>query len=150
MFGLPGELTVAIPAAPRFCSLYADGPFTRRRLDRESGASFFACPRGAAVALYYTYPTHRAAALVRNDDNALGLAAFPGLSKKTRPLIQTRSSGVDRLRRALARLNEKHGGAFSFSDDFYTRLAFLVNRPGKLDYVALDTLAERFLSQSFF
>jgi hypothetical protein len=149
VFGIPGELTVAISARRRFYSLYADGPFERKLFVPETQTTYLAYAGGAALALYYTYPTHRAAALVRNDDGA-DADAFPGLSKSVRTLFQVRASKTDTLRRALARLNEKHGGAFSFSDDFYTRLAFLIGRPGKLDYVALDLLAERFLSQSFF
>lgn len=144
MFGIPGELTVTVFEKPRFYSLYAAGAHERKYFDREARVTSLAYGPGAVVALFYTYPARRAAALVRNDRET---AAFPGLSKKVRPLLRADASKTDKLRRALSRLDEKHGGAFAFPDDFYTRLAFLLERRGKLDYHALDALAERYQNQ---
>lgn len=143
MFGIPGELTVTVRDSRSFYSLFADGPFLRKYFVRETNTTYLAYGKDALLALYYTYPSHRAAALVRNDQ---ALCAFPGLSKKIRPLLCVRASKTDKLRRALARLGERHGGAFSFSDSFYLRLAFLLEKKGKLDFSALDSLAERYLS----
>lgn len=142
MFGFPGELVVAIPDEPNFYSLYADGPFSRKAYDRETGESFFAYPPGAVVFLYYTYPTHRAASAVRN---APGEASLPGLSKKARLLFTVHASKVDKLKRAVGFLDKNMGGAYQFEDGFYLRLCCALEHKGKLCYPALRHLAERAL-----
>jgi len=55
------------------------------------------------------------------------------------------SSKVDKLKRAVGFLNKNAGGAYRFSDDFYTRLYFVLEKKGKLNYPALRNLAERAL-----
>lgn len=140
MFGLDGELVVTIPDASRFYSLYADGLFARKTYLKDSKSTLLAYPPGAAVFLYYTYPALRAVSLVRNEP---GKAALPGLSKSARLVFTLRASRVDKLRRALGFLNKHSGGAYRFNDEFYLRLYFLLQRRGKLSYLALRRMAAK-------
>jgi hypothetical protein len=139
MFGLEGELVVVIPDRANFYSLYAEGPCSRKTYLKDSGETLLAYPPGAAVLLYYTYPAHRAASLVRNIP---GSASLPGLSKTTRLLFTVHASRVDKLRRAVGFLN-KHSptGAYRYDDAFYLRLYFLLLRRGKLSYLSLRRMA---------
>jgi hypothetical protein len=139
-FGLPGELVVSVPFSPPFCSLYADGPYSRKAYSKESGASLFSYAPGTAVFLYYTYPSHRAASLVRNVP---GKADLPYLSKPVFVLWTVHASKVDKLKRALSFLNKHFGSAYGFGDCFYLRLYFILLQRGKLDYIALRNLSER-------
>ena len=139
-FGLPGELVVAIPDEFNFYSLYADGVFSRKAYVKETGESFFAYPPGSVIFLYYTYPTHRAASAVRHSS---GGASLPGLSKKVSLLFTVHASKVDKLKRAVGFLNKNAGGAYRFDDGFYTRLYFILEAKGKLNYLALRNLAGR-------
>jgi hypothetical protein len=140
MFGFPLELVIVIPDKFPFYSLYADGEFSRKTYLKETGESYFSYPPGAVVFLYYTYPSHRAASVIRNVP---GTAAFPGLSKKVSPLFTVHASRVDKLKRAVGFLNKNCGGAYRFGDGFYLRLFFILERRGKLCYPALKDLAEK-------
>ncbi len=139
-FGMPGELVVAIPDESYFYSLYADGIFSRKAYVKDTGESYFAYPPGSVVFLYYTYPTHRAASAVRH---APGGASLPGLSKKVSLLFTVHASKVDKLKRAVGYLNKNAGGAYRFGDGFYTRLYFILESKGRLNYLALRNLAGR-------
>jgi hypothetical protein len=139
MFGLPGELVVVIHDKSSFYSLYADGLFARKAYVKDTGLTYLAYPPGSVVALYYTYPTHRAVSVIRN---APGRTAFPGLSKKVWLLFTVHASRVDKLRRAVSFLNRHAGGAFHYADAFYTRLYFAVQQRGKISYLALRRIAE--------
>ncbi|MDR2489955.1 MAG: hypothetical protein LBD20_00965 [Spirochaetaceae bacterium] len=141
MFGLDNELVVSIPDVQRFYSLYADGVYARKIYDAGTHATLLAYPKDAALALYYVYPNHRTACLVRNTTD--GAHALPGLSKQVSVIFTVRASSVDKLKRALAFLNKHAGGAFRFDDGFYIRLYFILCRRGKLDYAALRKLTER-------
>ena len=140
MFGLPGELVIVIPDKTSFHSLYADGVLSRKVYLKESCETLLAYPPGALLFLYYTYPAHRAASCIRN---AAGGAAFPGLSKKVAVLFTVHASKVDKLKRAIGFLNKNAAGAYSFDDDFYLRLYFILEQRGKLNYPALRSLVER-------
>jgi len=140
LFGFPGELVIAIPDKLNFYSLYADGVFSRKAYVKDTGESLFAYPPGAVIFLYYTYPTHRAASAVRN---APGGASLPGLSKKAALLFTVHASKVDKLKRAVGFLNKNAGGAYRFEDGFYLRLYFILEKKGKLNYLALRNLAGR-------
>ena len=140
MFGLPGELIILIPDKAVFYSLYADGIFSRKTYQKDSGESFFAYDQGAVVFLFYTYPTHRAASVIRNIP---GSAAFPGLSKRVKLLFTVHASKVDKLRRSIGFLNKNSSDAYHFDDDFYTRLYFLLQQPGRLNYLSLKKLASK-------
>ena len=143
-FGLPGELVVTVPDGAHFYSLYADGLYARKAYLRETGESLLAFPPGAAVFLYYTYPSHRAASLVRNLP---GASELPGLSRKVSLLFTVHASKVDKLKRAVGFLNKNAGGAYIFPDDFYARLYFVLQRRGRLNYPALRALAEKSLGR---
>jgi hypothetical protein len=145
VFGFPGELIVSIPDNPPFFSLYSDGPAARTTYLKHSKTTLMAYPRGVPLVLYYTYPAHRAASLVRNLP---GRARFPGLSRTVQTLFTVHASRVDKLRRALGFLNKHSGGAFRFDDGFYTRLYFILLRRGKLDYQALHLCAVHSATQS--
>jgi len=140
MFGLPDELVIVIPDESNFYSLYADGIFTRKTYVKDTGASYFAYSPGAVIFLYYTYPTHRAASAIRYVP---GEASLPGLSKKVSLLFTVHASKVDKLKRAVGYLNKNAKGAYRFTDDFYTRLYFVLEKKGRLNYLALRNLAER-------
>ena len=140
MFGLSGEVVASILDKPQFYSLYADGVYARKAYLKDAGVTLIAYPPEAALALYYTYPNHRAACVVRNTPGAA--ATLPGLSKPVRVLFTVHASLVDKLRRAMAFLGEhSDGGAFGFDDGFYTRLYFVITKRGKLDYFSLRNLA---------
>jgi hypothetical protein len=140
MFGLPGELVIAIPDKSSFYSLYADGLFARKAYDKNTGESFFAYDKEALIFLYYPYPTHRAASAVRNVP---GRAALPGLSKKVQVLFTVHASKVDKLKRAVGFLNKNAGGAYRHGDGFYARLYFILQLRGKLNCQALQSNAEK-------
>jgi hypothetical protein len=136
-----GVLEITIPDRNAFCTLYADGVFLTKTVDRASRAAVLSYGENAVVFLYYTYPSYREACAVRNTPFGK-TAAFPGLSKKVLPLFSVRGSGVDRLKRAAGFLNRHSGGAFSWGDGFYIRLWFLLSQRGRLNYAALWNLAE--------
>jgi hypothetical protein len=142
LFGFPDELVIVIPDKSNFYSLYADGLYSRKTYVKDTGESYFAYPPGSVIFLYYTYPTHRAASAVRFVP---GGASLPGLSRKVNLLFTVHASKVDKLKRAVSFLNKNAGGAYSFGDGFYTRLYFILEKKGKLNYPALRNLAERAL-----
>jgi hypothetical protein len=137
-------LTVTIPDRGDFYSLYADGLFSEKRYDKETGTTELDYPADGVVFLYYTYPTHREACVVRNAA-AAGLGRMvtpPALSKRVRKIFGVEASRTDKLRRAAGFLNEHFdGGAYGFHDDFYLRLYFLLRQKGKINYGLLRELA---------
>jgi hypothetical protein len=140
LFGLPDELIIVIPDKSNFYSLYADGLYSRKAYVKDMETSYFAYSPGSVIFLYYTYPTHRAASAVRYVP---GEASLPGLSKKVNLLFTVHASKVDKLKRAVGFLNKNAGGAYSFEDDFYLRLYYVLEKKGKLNYLALRNLARR-------
>ena len=145
MFGLPGELVIIIPDESSFYSLYADGVHSRKLYVKETKETYLSYPEGSVIFLYYTYPNHRAVSCVRNVP---GEAALPGLSRKTAVIFTAHASKVDKLKRAIGYLNAHTGGAYKYGDDFYLRLYFVLQQRGKLNYLALRNLAERFSVKS--
>jgi hypothetical protein len=131
------DLIVTIPDKNNFYSLYADGIPARKSYlkDLETTRLFYA--PGSLLFLYYTYPTHREACAVRNVP---GSALLPGLSKPVSLLFSVQASRVDKLRRTVGFLNA-NGGAYSYHDGFYIRLAFILSQRGKINYFALRRLA---------
>lgn len=136
------DLAVYIKAKPAFYSLYADGVFQAKLLCKNTGDTALIYPKDSVLALYYTYPAFRSASLIRNA--APAGVCLPGLSKPVYEIFHVRASKVDKLRRAIAFYNKNYGGAFNFKDDFYIRLYFILEKRGKLDYAALQTLALKF------
>jgi hypothetical protein len=139
------DLLIIIPGDPPFYSLYAAGNPLRKVFVKDVAASYLYYAQNAVVALFYTYPSFRAAHIVRNVP--AGKCSFPGLTKKVAPLCSFRASRVDKLRRALGRLGARFNSAFDFPDAFYLRLAFLIEARGKLNYIALDSLARKYAGQ---
>jgi hypothetical protein len=91
--------------------------------------------------LYYTYPTHREACVIRNVQE--GGALLPGCTRAARLLFSVQASLVDKLKRAAGFINTNSSpNAFSRSDGFYIRLYYLLCQRGKLNYFALRKLAE--------
>jgi hypothetical protein len=137
-------LTVAIPPPHCFYSLYADGVFSSKRYDENSGIAELTYNKDTVLFLYYTYPAHRRVYLVRNvsanDDKKISLAALPGLSKKVKIIFRQTASRVDKTKHAVSYLNERHGGAYGFPDVFYHRLNVLLSMRGKLSYRKIDAL----------
>jgi hypothetical protein len=143
-------LSVIIPEKQAFYSLYADGLIRAKFFDREKKATVISFAHNAVAVLYYTYPTHREACVIRNAQD--GKTPLPGLSKPVSLLFSLAASRVDKLRRAVAFLEKNHGtrgGAFNRDNGFYIRLFFLLREKGKLRYTALAKLAEYSARKSF-
>jgi len=136
------HLEINIPDCASFYSLYSDGNHSWKTYDRQKKHSLLYYAPGEVVILYYTYPTYREACVIRNvpSENAVSL---PGLSKKVSLLFRVRASRVDKLKRAIGWLNKHSQGAYSHEDGFYTRLVYLLEQRGKLNYAALGELAEK-------
>jgi hypothetical protein len=134
---MTGLLMVTIPDENRFYSLYSDGLHSWMSYDGRRKATRLVYPENAVVFLYYTYPTHREACVIRNVPGACSL---PGLSKKVFCLFSVHASRVDKLKRAAGFLNKHSGGACVFDDGLYIRLFFIVSQRGKLNYPALHKL----------
>ena len=135
-------LEITIPDNPPFYSLYADGNHSWKTYDRAKKANLFYYPPKAAVILYYTYPTHRTASVIRFLPDCRNGLSLPGLSKKVSVLCTLNSSRVDKLRRSAGWLKNHSFDAFAYDDGFYIRLACLLEQRGKLNYTALRMLDE--------
>jgi hypothetical protein len=135
-------LRVIIPDHNGFYTLYAHGNTLFKFYDKENKRNVIEYAENAVVFLYYFYPVHREAEVVRNTP--CGDVLLPALSKKVTRLFSCHASKVDKLRRAASWLQTNtNAGAYKRSDAFYIRLEALVNAPGKLDYPALMRLSER-------
>jgi len=131
-------LEAVIPDRAVFCTLYADGRHMRKT--RGEGLTVLSYPADAVVFLYYTYPTFREGMAVRNTRE--GGIALPCLSKRVSVLFRVRASGVDKLKRAVGFVNANYGtDAYSRDDGFYTRLAYVLERRGKLCRTTLGEIA---------
>jgi hypothetical protein len=136
------QLEVAIPDRNSFYTLYAEGRHCFKTYDRQKKVTLLHYPPDAAVFLYYTYPTHREACVIRNNDAEDGVM-LPGLAKKVSTLFRVQASRVDKLKRAVSYLNQhSSSGACGREDGFYVRLGFLVEQRGKINYPALRELFE--------
>jgi hypothetical protein len=142
------QLEIAIPDHNSFYSLYAEGRHCFKAYDRLQKVTLLHYPPGAAVFLYYTYPAHREACVIRNND-AEGAVMLPGLAKKVSSVFRVHASRVDKLKRAASYLNEhSSAGAYGHEDGFYIRLGCLLEQRGKLNYPALRELAESSLKET--
>ncbi|GBU29174.1 hypothetical protein R84B8_02738 [Treponema sp. R8-4-B8] len=138
---MKNHLCVTIPDHNSFYTLYSDGPHSWKTYDQAEKRTLLYYAPGAAVILYYTYITYREACVIRNLQNDDGVS-LPGLSKKVKILFRVRASRVDKLKRAAGWLNKHSSGAFAHDDGFYTRLWYILERRGKINYPALAKLAE--------
>ena len=146
------HLEITIPDRNSFYTLFSDGPHAWKTYDRQKKHTLIYYPPGAAVILYYTYPTYREACVIRNigEETGTGSCMLPGLSKKVFVLFRVRASRVDKLKRAAGWLNKHTSGAFAHDDGFYARLVYLLEQRGKLNYAALSKLAEGSPAQNQF
>ena len=138
---MKNHLEVTIPDHAFFCTLYSDGNHAWKTYDRRKKHALLYYPPAAVVFLYYTYVTYREAVVIRNIQDGYSLT-LPGLSKKVKVLFRVRASRVDKLKRAAGWLNKHSAGAFAHDDGFYTRLSFILEQRGKINYPALGKLAE--------
>ena len=136
---MTNSLVVTIPDHPSFYSLYSDGLLSGKTYVKETGSTLISYNEHAVVILYYTYPTHREACVIRNT--CPGPVLLPGLSKKVSLLFNVQASRVDKLRRAVGFLHAHALRPFSRNDGFYIRLSFLLSQKGPLSYPALRHLA---------
>jgi len=146
---MKNHLEVTIPDHNSFCTLYADGNHAWKTYDGQKKHSLFYYAPGEVVFLYYTYVTYREALVIRNVQNDDGIM-LPGLSKKVSVLLRVRASRVDKLKRAAGWLKKHSAGAFVHEDGFYTRLFYIIEQRGKINYPALGKLAESSASQNQF
>ena len=140
-------LEITIQDHNSYYSLYADGKHSWKKYDKGKEATMIYYPPNTIVILYYTYPVHRTACVIRYMPDSTAGNMLPGLSKKVSILCSFSASRVDKLRRAAGWLNKNFLTAFSLDDGFYIRLAYIVEQRGKLNYVALRKLAEGYAAQ---
>ena len=131
-------LDITIPDKNSFFSLYAIGEHTRKVYIEKDKATILSYFENAIIYLFYTYPTHRVACVIRNEP---GSTSLPCLSRNISLLFSVHASKVDKLHRAFFFLN-KRGIAFSLPDSFYLRLYFIVSQRGKINYGALRKLLD--------
>jgi hypothetical protein len=144
------HLEVTIPDYNSFYSLYSDGRHAWKTYKNNEKHSLLYYPPGAVVFLYYTYATYREACVIRNIDAENSLM-LPGLSKKVNLLFRVRASRVDKLKRAAGWLNKHSGaGAYGHDDGFYTRLVYVLEQRGKINYPALARLSDASPSNQFY
>jgi hypothetical protein len=137
------HLEITIPDHNSFYTLYAEGRHSWKTYDKQKKHTLIYYPPNAVIILYYTYVTYREACVIRNSRNEkpVNSLALPGLSKKITVLFRVRASRVDKLKRAVGWLNSHRAGSFIYDDGFYTRLGYLLEQRGKLNYAALSELA---------
>ena len=148
---MKNHLEVTIPDHSSFCTLYSDGNHAWKTYDRQKKHTLIYYPPEAVVFLYYTYPTYREAVVIRNiqDENEFShCVTLPGLSKNVKVLFRVRASRVDKLKRAAGWLGKHSPGAFVHDDGFYTRLSYVLEQHGKINYPALGKLAENSSAQN--
>jgi hypothetical protein len=138
-------LVITIPPEGYYYSLYADGLYAKKTYEKETDMTSLYYERGAAVFLYYTYPTHRRVYLVRNSGEEGEAKSLPGVSKKVSVIFKQYASRVDKTKRAVSYLNTHYQSAYGYSDKFYTRLSVILLGKGKIDYTAIDALCEKWL-----
>jgi hypothetical protein len=142
---MTSQLFITIPQEPPFFSLYAEGPFLYKVFVKELNSTRLLYRQDEVIVLYYTYPTHREACVIRNTPPAVSRTWLPGLSKKVSVLFSVNASRVDKLRRAVGFL--KTHASLSLPDAFYFRLYFIILQRGKLNYPALRALVNFSLSK---
>jgi hypothetical protein len=139
---LKTHLEVTIPDHNSYYTLYSDGVPSWKTYDRQKKITLLYYPPNSVLALYYTYPNLRKACVIRYLPDADGII-LPGINKNVSLLFEVSSSRVDKLKRAVNWFNTHSAGAFVHDDGFYTRLGFLLERRGKINYPALSILAEK-------
>jgi hypothetical protein len=140
------HLEITIPDFNSFYTLYSEGLHSWKTYDRHVKHTLLYYPPEAVVVLYYTYITYREACVIRFIQSEDGIM-LPGLSKKVLKLFSVRASRVDKLKRAVGWLNKHSEGAFIHNDGFYTRLHYILEQRGKINYAAISKLTESSTAQ---
>lgn len=130
--------TVLVPQKDRFYTLYSDGPYVDKTTNEEG--TLFTYLENSILFLYYTYPTHRRAYAVRCS--SAGTTILPGLSFPVNVLIRVHASKVDKLKKSVSFLVAHYQKPYDFSDAFYTRLHFIIQEKGKINYEKIKILTE--------
>ncbi len=142
---MKNHLVITIPDHGSFPTLYSQGLHSWKTYDSRKKQTLLFYPPGAVVVLYYKYRVYREACVIRHSQTEDGVTQgviLPGLSKKVTLLFSVRASAFDKLKRAVFWLDKHSQGAFSHSDGFYSRLVYILEQRGKINYTALSVLAE--------
>jgi len=133
-------LKVHIPTEKQFYSLYSEGCYTSKKSD--DNETILTYCQNEVLFLYYTYPSHRRAYIVRFDsDNKNGIM-LPSLDQPVKIISRCHASKVDKLKKTAGFLKEYCPNAFAFSDSFYVRIHFIIQQKGKINYEAIRVLLE--------
>jgi len=128
-------LKVHIPAEKQFYSLYTDGCYVNKKTDdTETTCTYLP---NSVLFLYYTYPSHRRAYIVRYLPDKTNTILLPSLDQPVKIISRCHASKVDKLKKTAGFLNEYYQNAFNFSDSFYLRLHFIIQQRGKINYEAI-------------
>lgn len=147
---MKNHLEITIPDHNSFYTIFSEGKYSWKTYDHLKKHTLLYYPPGAAVILYYTYPTYREACVIRNNGGE-NTVMLPNLSKKVSVLFRVRSSRVDKLKRAAFWLNNhSNSGAYGHDDGFYTRLVYILEQRGKLNYAALSKLSDSAPTNQFY
>ena len=131
-------IKIIVPNSNNFYHLYSYGyGGVEKVLDQEQGFEF-TYPINAIIILYYTYPQHRRAYLVRFTED--GQTSLPGVSLPVKTLIKVHASKVDKLKKAISFIKDHYGNTFTYDDQFYERLELIIKQPGKINYESIRTL----------
>lgn len=130
-------VVVPVPDKKPFYSLYTDGLYGLKTTVLD-GTQFDYIPK-SLLFLYYTYPTHRRAFCIRFIESADSIS-LPGLTEPVKILIRVHASKVDKLKKAVSFLSEHYGNPYKFTDAFYTRLHFILQQKGKINYEGIRAL----------
>lgn len=123
---------------PSYYTLYVKGNYSTKK-DFADGVNF-EFVQNSLLILYYTYPAHRRAYVVRftgNDNTHL-----PGLSQPVKILLVVHASKVDKLKKAISFIQEHYFKPTYLPDLFYYRLEQIIKQKGKLNYETLHCLCQ--------
>lgn len=138
------NLQITIPHAPIFFTLYADGK-EDTIVNTDTGSVLY-YPDNAIILLYYTFPTHRRLYCVRNTECSI-MSDLPSVSLPVSILFKQFASRVDKTKKAISYLREHyHEHAYNLPNGFYSRLGLMLSQKGKLNYLLLDDLVKRSLT----
>ena len=139
-------LHVLIPQREQsFYTLYVYGAYGGKR-EVPDGTDFDFISNSLLV-LYYTYPAHRRAYIVRFTAGGNNIE-LPGLSRPVKKIICVYASKVDKLKKALSYIGEHYFSPLILPDLFYVRLERLLLRKGKIDYPAIKNLCEQYKQEN--
>ncbi len=132
-------IEILVPNEKNFYTLYSDGLETFKQA--VPSGTLFTYPPKSIIILYYTYPTHRRAYVVRYVESPnTQLITLPGVSLPVKELIRVHASKVDKLKKSISYLKEHTHNVYQLSDSFFIRLHYLLQKKGKVNYESLKAL----------